>query len=134
MKKMHIVALVMIAAAIVMIVMSSADLSTFTTFAKAEESMKRVKVSGTYSKIDPLIYAPTENPNYYSFYLIDKDGEKRQVEVQQPKEQGFDNSESIVLTGKMDDQGIFQATEVLLKCPSKYKEEHLALRKQAAAS
>ncbi len=129
---MHIVALVMIAAAAVMIVLSSADLSTFTTFAKAEESGKRVKISGTYSKIDPLFYEPNKNPNYFSFYLIDKDNEKRQVEVHKPKEQGFENSESIVLTGKMNDEGVFQASEVLLKCPSKYKEEQLALRKEAA--
>ena len=132
MKKMHIVALVMIAAAAVMIVLSSADLSTFTTFAKAEESGKRVKVSGTYSKLDPMVYEPTDNPNYFSFYLIDQDNKKRKVEVHQPKEQGFEMSESIVVTGKMDEEGVFQASELLLKCPSKYKEEQLALRKEAA--
>ncbi len=132
MKKMHIVALVMIAAAAVMIVLSSADLSTFTTFAKAEGSEKRVKISGTYSKIDPLIYEPTKNPNYFSFYLIDQDNEKRQVEVHKAKEQGFEMSESVVVTGKLDQEGVFQASEVLLKCPSKYKEEQLALRKEAA--
>ena len=41
-------------------------------------------------------------------------------------------SESVVVTGKMDQEGVFQASEVLLKCPSKYKEEQLALRKEAA--
>lgn len=134
MKKMHIVALMMIAAAVVMIIMSSADLSTFTTFAKAEESGKRVKISGTYSKLDPIVWEPSKDPNYFSFYLLDQNNEKRKVVFHKPKEQGFDNAESIVVTGRMDDEGVFQASEVLLKCPSKYKEEQLALRKQAAAA
>jgi len=134
MKKMHIVALVMIAAAVVMITLSASDLSTFTTFAKAEESTKRVKVSGQLSKLDPLVYAPEKNPNFFSFYLIDQDNDKRKVEVRKPKEQGFEMAESIVVTGELDEGGVFQASEVLLKCPSKYKEEQLALRKQAASS
>jgi len=119
---------------VVMITMSSADLSTFTTFAKAEESAKRVKVAGHYSKIDPIVYEPTKDPNFFSFHLVDEDNDKRQVVVHKPKEMGFENAESIVVTGKMDEEGVFQASEVLLKCPSKYKEEQLALRKQAAAA
>ena len=133
MKKTHIIALVMMAAAIVMLTMSSKDLSTFSTFAKAEQDGKRVKVSGQLSKSDPMIYDPEVDANYFSFYMIDDNNDKRQVAIRESKRYDFERSEKIVVTGKMNEEGVFEASEMLLKCPSKYKEEELALRKQASA-
>ena len=133
MKKTHIIALIAIAIAITLMFLSSKDLTTFSTFSKAEASMSRVKISGQLSKADPIVYEPEKDENYFSFYLIDNDGETRQVVIREPKRTDFERSESIVVTGKMNEEGVFEATEMLLKCPSKYKEEELALRKQAAA-
>ena len=121
------------AAAIVMLTMSSKDLSTFSTFAKAEQDGKRVKVSGQLSKSDPMIYDPEVDANYFSFYMIDDNNDKRQVAIRESKRYDFERSEKIVVTGKMNEEGVFEASEMLLKCPSKYKEEELALRKQASA-
>ena len=123
----------MMAAAIVMLTMSSKDLSTFSTFAKAEQDGKRVKVSGQLSKSDPMIYDPEVDANYFSFYMIDDNNDKRQVAIRESKRYDFERSEKIVVTGKMNEEGVFEASEMLLKCPSKYKEEELALRKQASA-
>ena len=134
MKKTHIVALVLVVAAIVMMIVSSKDFSTFSNFERAEASQARVKIAGQLSKSDPMIYDPENDANYFSFYLIDQDGQKRQVVIREPKRQDFERSEQIVVTGRMNNDGIFEASEMLLKCPSKYKEEELALRKQASAS
>ncbi len=123
----------MMAVAIVMLTMSSKDLSTFSTFAKAEADQSRVKVSGQLSKSDPMIYDPEKDANYFSFYMIDDNNDKRQVAIREAKRYDFERSEKIVVTGKMNAEGVFEASEMLLKCPSKYKEEELALRKQAAA-
>ncbi len=133
MKKTHIIALVMMAAAIVMLTMSSKDLSTFSTFAKAELDGERVKVSGQLSKSDPMVYDPEVDANYFSFYMIDDNDDKRKVAIRESKRYDFERSEKIVVTGKMNDDGVFEASEMLLKCPSKYKDEELALRKQASA-
>lgn len=133
MKKTHIIALVMMAAAIVMLTMSSKDLSTFSTFAKAEMEGERVKVSGQLSKSDPMVYDPEVDANYFSFYMIDDNNDKRKVAIRESKRYDFERSEKIVVTGQMNEEGVFEASEMLLKCPSKYKDEELALRKQASA-
>jgi len=132
MKKTHILALILIVIAIALFAISSKDLSTFSTFEKAETSMSRVKIAGQLAKSDPMEFDPEKDPNYFSFYLIDDDDEKRKVVIKEAKRRDFERSEQIVVTGKMNEEGIFEASEMLLKCPSKYKEEELALRKQAA--
>jgi len=38
-------------------------------------------------------------------------------------------SEQIVVTGKMDGD-VFKASEILMKCPSKYKDEEIAVKEQ----
>ena len=134
MKKTHIIALVMVLVAIALMFLSSKDLTTFSTFEKAEKSMSRVKIAGQLSKGDPMVYNPEKDANYFSFYLIDDQKETRKVVIRKPKPRDFERSEQIVVTGKMNSEGIFEASEMLLKCPSKYREEKLALRKQASAA
>jgi len=120
--------LVMMIGAVGMLIYSSQDLSTFSTFAQAEEAGTRVKVSGQLSKTKTIVYNPEVDANYFSFYMKDSEGEERQVKINDKKPRDFERSESIVLTGKMAPEGHFQATEMLLKCPSKYKNEELSLR------
>lgn len=119
----------MMIAGIVVLVLSSKNLSTYATFEMASESERRVKVVGLLSLEDPMTYNPEKDPNFFSFYMKDEDGEKSKVILREPKPRDFERSESIVVTGKMNDSNEFEADEILLKCPSKYKEEELALRK-----
>jgi len=123
----------MVIIAIVMLVISSQQLSSFSTFAQAQASGNRVKVAGELSKSDPIIYNPEKDANYFSFYLTDESGETQQVIIKKPKPRDFERSESIVLTGKWASTH-FEASEMLLKCPSKYKNEELALRNQVKIS
>jgi len=133
MKKTHIVAMIMVLVAIVLLVISSQELSTFSTFEQAKASGKRVKVAGQLSKADPIVYNPDKDANYFSFYLTDEADDTQQVIINQKKPMDFERSESIVLTGRWTDSH-FAATEMLLKCPSKYKNEELALRNQMKVS
>lgn len=133
MKKIHIVALVLLAVAIGMLVMSSQELSSFSTFEQARTSGNRVKVAGQLSKMDPMVYEPEKDANFFSFYLTDDDGETQQVTIRKKKPQDFERSESIVVTGKWVEDH-FESTEMLLKCPSKYKNEELALRNQVVVT
>lgn len=133
MKKIHIVVLVMVVVAVAMLIISSQELSSFATFSQAEASTSRVKIAGTLSKLDPIVYEPEKDPNYFSFYLTDDNSDTRHVIIRQAKPRDFERSESIVVTGKWAGQH-FEASEMLLKCPSKYKNEELALRNQVTVS
>ncbi len=112
------------------LVMSSQNLSTYSTFELASKSGAKSKIVGQLSLTDPISYDPEKDPNNFSFYLIDQSGVKKKVILNEPKPRDFERSEQIVVTGKMSNQHDFLASEVLLKCPSKYKDEELALRAQ----
>ncbi len=127
MKKIHIIAIVMIAIAAFILLTASKDVSTYATFEQAETSQARVKIAGQLVKNKEIIYNPSKDPNYFSFYISDDDGVEKQVILNQAKPQDFEMSESIVITGEMNDD-IFYADSILLKCPSKYKTEEISIR------
>ena len=127
MKKIHLIAMAMVVAAIVLFVMASGDMATYATFADADLTAGTVKVSGSLAKDKDITYDPVVDPNYLSFYVRDKDDEERQVILTAAKPQDFERSESIVLTGQMRD-GTFHASDMLMKCPSKYKDEEIYVK------
>ncbi|MCB0517551.1 MAG: cytochrome c maturation protein CcmE [Lewinellaceae bacterium] len=127
MKKIYIVAVVMIAVAIALLTNASKDMSTYANFEVARESGRAVKVNGLLSKDKEMYYNPSENPNYFTFYVKDTKGEERKVVLKAAKPQDFEKSEQIVVTGKMAGDE-FIASDVLLKCPSKYKDEEVYIK------
>jgi cytochrome c-type biogenesis protein CcmE len=127
MKKIHIIAIVMVAVAIGLLTTAAEDMSTYATFKEAENTGSKVKIAGQLSKDKEMYYNPEEDPNYFSFYISDTDGEERKVVLLSEKPQDFELSEQIVLTGKMKGEE-FVATEMLMKCPSKYKDEEVLIK------
>ncbi len=127
MKKIYIVAIVMIAVAIGLLVNAADDMSTYATFSQAAQTGEKVKIAGQLAKDKEMYYNPEEDPNYFSFYLIDTDGEERKVVLLSEKPQDFELSEQIVLTGKVQGDE-FIATDMLMKCPSKYKDEEIYIK------
>jgi len=115
--------------AILIFMNASQDMSSYSNFEEATRSGDRVKVTGTLAKEQPMKYDPENEPNIFHFTMKDVKGEERKVLLKKPKPQDFELSESIVLTGKMDGE-VFVADEILMKCPSKYKEEEIALKEQ----
>ena len=77
--------------------------------------------SGICSLCDIGMYQPEKNPNYFSFSMIDKEGEKQKVIFHGPPPADFERSEDVVINGKAEN-GQFIATKILLKCPSKYED------------
>jgi cytochrome c-type biogenesis protein CcmE len=129
MKKVYIIAGIMIAVAVSLFVMAQDDLSTYATISQAVESGSRVKIAGQLAKDMEMIYDPVEDPNLFTFYIRDDEGATQKVVLLQPKPQDFELSEQVVLTGRMQ-EGAFVATDVLMKCPSKYKDEEIYLKEQ----
>ncbi len=122
MKKKHLVGIAMIAVASALLLSLSDEVSTYATFADASASGERVKIAGQLSKDKEMLYDPEKDPNYFSFYIKDSDGAENKVILLSERPQEFERSEQIVLTGSMKGEE-FVATEMLMKCPSKYNEE-----------
>ena len=129
MKKIYIIAVLMIVASIVILTSAADDMSTYATFADADNSGQKVKIAGQLSKDKAMVYDPQVDPNYFSFYMKDTDGVERKVVLLGSKPQDFELSEQLVLTGKAGGDE-FVATEMLMKCPSKYKDEEVYIREE----
>ncbi len=126
MKKVHVVMLVGIAAVIALLVSFMGDLSTYETLASARQKEgKAVTVIAKLDKTSPIIYNPATNANYTSFHVTDSLGNRAKVEYHFEKPYDMEKSERIVLKGKMKGD-VFEITRkdgILIKCPSKYKDD-----------
>ena len=129
MKKTHIIILVGIAALIVGLLAYSVDFSTYDTISSAKlKEGKFVHIIAKLDKSQPIEYDPINNPNYLAFYAVDSLGGKTKVIYHNSKPADLEKSERIVMKGKMQ-QGEFECKDILLKCPSKYKDDKKQLEK-----
>lgn len=129
MKKSHIVILIGIAALIVGLLVFSVDFSTYDTIASAQQKQgKFVHLIAKLDKTAPIEYDPIKNPNYVSFFAIDSLGGRTKVIYANSKPTDLEKSERIVLKGKMQ-KDYFECKDILLKCPSKYKDDKKTLEK-----
>ncbi len=130
MKKTHLFLIVVIAAAIGCLMMTASDMSSYASFADASLSDQKVKVVGTLCKDKPVEYNPEKDANFFSFYMKDEKGEERKVILLAAKPQDFERTEQIVLTGQAKGKE-FYASDMLMKCPSKYKDEEVRIKSKA---
>lgn len=129
MNKNIIIALGFIVLGIIVFTSVSKDVSTYASFNIAAKSGQSSKIVGQLAKDKPMIYDAENKPNEFSFYMKDNEGLVKQVILNKPKPQDFEMSEQIVVTGKMKGD-VFEAHEILMKCPSKYKDEEIAIKGQ----
>jgi hypothetical protein len=126
MKRSHIVLLVFIAAAIAVIISFLGSLSPVETIASARQKEgKTVTIIARLDHSVPMEYDPLKNPNYISFHIDDTLGNKARVVYHFEKPYDLEKAERITLRGKMNGD-VFDITQkdgILLKCPSKYKDD-----------
>lgn len=128
MKKTHVVILVCIAASIMVLLSFMGDLSTYETLASARQKQgKTVTIITQLDKsyANPIQYNPIKNPNLTQFYVVDSLGNKAKVNYYFEKPMDMEKSTRIVLKGKMKGD-VFEITDkagILIKCPSKYKDD-----------
>jgi cytochrome c-type biogenesis protein CcmE len=123
MKKTHIIILIGIAALIGGLLMYSVDFSTYDSIDSAKK--KEGKFVHIIAKLDlsrPVEYDPVKNPNYLAFYAVDSLGGQTKVVYRNSKPTDLEKSERIVMKGKMQ-KDHFECKDILLKCPSKYKDD-----------
>jgi cytochrome c-type biogenesis protein CcmE len=83
------------------------------------------RFSSLIAKLDrssPVVYDPVKDPNYLSFYAVDSLGARAQVVYRNSKPTELEHSDRVVLKGQMNGE-VFECKEILLKCPSKYKDD-----------
>jgi len=129
MKKTHIIILIGISLLIVGLMVYSVDFSTYDTINSAKKKEgKFVHLIARLDTSQPVEYDPAHNPNYLSFYAIDSLGGKTKVIYRNSKPANLEKSERIVMKGSME-KDHFECKEILLKCPSKYKDDKKQLQK-----
>ena len=125
MKRSHIIAIVIIAIAIGALVGSLSDSSTYADLEQAMENPgKEFHVVGTLDRSQEVIYEPGMNASLTTFTMVDLEGRSCRVHLAKAKPQDLERSERLVLIGKANERGEFEATDMLMKCPSKYNEEN----------
>ena len=118
MKRSSIVLLAVVALLIGALLVTLQDASVYATFEMAKKQQpETVTVVATLDLEAPMDFDP--KGSILTFQAIDKEGQHATVHYNQPKPTDFERSEEITLTGHFTDSA-FIATEILMKCPSKY--------------
>ena len=131
MKKSHLAALILIGITIAVLISSMANVTGYETIASAKQ--KKGKTVTVIARLDKstVQYNPAVNPNYLTFDATDTLGDRMKVAYYYEKPYDMEKSERIVLKGKMEN-GVFEIRDkqgILIKCPSKYKDDPEAARK-----
>ena len=129
MKKIHIILLVLIAVAIAVLITFLKTSTTYDTIdsAKAKPG-KFVHVIAKLDHSQPVEYDAINNPNYLSFTAVDSLGKSVKVVYHNAKPDNLEVSERLVLKGAYEGDH-FECKEIMMKCPSKYKDDMKAAEK-----
>jgi len=129
MKKIHIILLIFIAAAIAVLISFLKTASTYETVAGAKgKPGKSVSLIAKLDKSMPVEYDGINNPNYLSFTVIDSLGQSVKVVYKDSKPDNLESSERLVLKGAYKEDH-FECKQIMMKCPSKYKDDIKAAEK-----
>jgi cytochrome c-type biogenesis protein CcmE len=120
MKKVHILLLIVLVAAVGVVLSLSTNTSTYAGFNEAKQHQGReYHVMGKLSEGKPIEYDALKDANSFSFTMIDEEGTEMLVRYNDSKPQDFEKLDQIVVIGQMKN-GYFEAHKMNLKCPSKY--------------
>ena len=134
MKKTHIFGIVIIAIAVMIIIITAGDASTYVTFLEAkkmasEGKNKKIHVVGQLKKDaegNVTGLEVTEDKLSVSFLMVDNANTVQKVYYNEPMPPDLQRSEQVVVIGSFNED-VFIADKILLKCPSKYQEEEIKL-------
>lgn len=130
MKRAHILGLSIIAVAIVIIITSIGDASTYESFSTAKSMALNGKTEaihvvgqlkkGQNGEVEGIELG--EDKTSFIFIMVDNDGKEQQVYYNEPVPADFTRSEQVVVIGTYKTKEMFVAEKILMKCPSKYQE------------
>lgn len=122
MKKTQIILLVLIAVSIAVMISFMGDVTTYDTVTSAKEKPGKFVHLIAKMEENSLQYDPIKNPNFLSFTAVDSLGNRIKVVYNNTKPTDIEKSERLVLKGSVEGDH-FACRDILLKCPSKYKDD-----------
>ena len=135
MKKTYLFGIIIIAIAVMIIIITAGDASTYVTFHQAREMAdngitKKIHVVGELKKDENgEVQGVEASPDKLSvsFLMIDNNNHEQKVYYNSPMPQDLLKSEQVVVIGSYTNN-LFIADKILLKCPSKYQEEDIKIK------
>lgn len=133
MKKVHLFGILVIAVAIMVIISTAGDASSYVNFSEAKEMFD----NGKTTKIHVVGELPkdaagqvrgierSEDNLSFSFILVDENQKEQRVYYNEPVPADFTMAEQVVVIGGYRNQETFIADKILMKCPSKYQETEI---------
>lgn len=94
------------------------SISTYVNFEEAAERSTS-HVIGTWDSSQD--HGFSRETMQFSFHMIDQNGNVRRVVYPRPKPNNFEQATQLVVIGEMRNN-VFHASEMLMKCPSKYND------------
>lgn len=118
--KKHVVLIVILSIGIGIIIGVVSNASTYSDFEEALQNPgEEFHIIGKLNIDKPADVVVTPDARYFVFYMFDKNNKENVVVFNGEKPQDFEKSDQVVIIGSMKDSS-FMATDLLLKCPSKY--------------
>ncbi|MEQ8414675.1 MAG: cytochrome c maturation protein CcmE [Imperialibacter sp.] len=132
MKKSHIFGIIIIAVAVMVIVSTAGDASTYVSFGEAQELAAKgnsgmIHVVGALKKDQqgqPVGIQTSPDMLSFSFIMVDQNNLEQEVIYNEPMPMDFLRSEQVVVVGSYK-KNMFVADKILMKCPSKYQENEI---------
>ena len=132
MKKTHILGIIVIGIAIMIIVSTAGDASTYVSFDEAKELAEDgndnlIHVVGSLKKDPEGNVQGIEKSGdmlSFAFVMVDDKSNEQRVIYNEPMPADFMRSEQVVVIGSYK-KDYFVADKILMKCPSKYQEEEV---------
>ena len=90
-------------------------------FEQAEATGSTAHVVGMWVEADAFRYDAQNN--IFSFRMQDEEGNIRLVHYANPKPANFEDAEQVVIEGRPGQNGVFEAENIIVKCPSKYNDQ-----------
>ncbi len=132
MKKWHILGIVVIGVAIMILISTAGDASSYVTFKEASAiaengNNNKIHVVGELKKDQKgniIGINPSADKLSFSFIMIDQEHQEQLVYYKEPMPPDFLRSEQVVVIGGYQED-FFVAEKILLKCPSKYVDDQV---------
>ena len=118
--KKIIIIIVIVSLIVIAFLSMDGMLTPYVSFQSAISSGKSVQIIGKLSKSDTMEYFE----GYYIFSMNDDDGTKLRVIHRGTQPLNFQHADQVVALGSYNsEEKIFEADNILVKCPSKYVED-----------
>lgn len=117
---------VLIVAAIIYLVASSISSTGAYYLTVSELNAQAAEVAGRNIRVSGAVIQESEDwdaPNLMlTFNMGDEDGEQMVVSFHGSRPSNFSRATEAIVEGRLNSDGVFQADQLMLKCPSRYEE------------